>query len=102
MLVDDVDGLLLVLCSATQALDLKQTVSAWVKREASSGRGVLSRPVSSAAEIPALHATLKRALGDALRKAVDSGRTTLIGAKIDATAYIDQFRAMWGKHRDAK
>jgi GAF domain-containing protein len=64
VLVDDVDGLLLVLCSATQAPDLKPIVGAWIKREAGAGgRGVLSRPVSSAAEIPALHATLRRALG---------------------------------------
>ncbi|MES2957551.1 MAG: helix-turn-helix domain-containing protein [Pseudomonadota bacterium] len=64
VLVDDVDGLLLVLCSATQAPDLKRVVSAWVKRDAgASSRGVLSRPVSGAAAIPALHATLRRALG---------------------------------------
>jgi sugar diacid utilization regulator len=64
VLVDDVDGLLLVLCSATQAPDLKPIVGAWIKREAGAGgRGVLSRPVASAAEIPALHATLRRALG---------------------------------------
>jgi len=64
VLVDDVDGLLLVLCSATRALDLKQIASAWARREAGATcRGVLSRPVASAAEIPALYATLRRALG---------------------------------------
>lgn len=64
VLVDDVDGLLVVLCSATRALDLKQAVTSWARREAGATyRGVLSRPVSGPAEIPALHATLRRALG---------------------------------------
>lgn len=63
VLVDDIDGLLVVLCSATRALDLKQAFIAWARRDvAATYRGVLSRPVSSAAEIPSLHATLRRAL----------------------------------------
>ena len=44
---------------------LKPIVSAWVQARARAPayRGVVSRPVSSAAEIPALYATLRRALG---------------------------------------
>ncbi|MGA0612799.1 helix-turn-helix domain-containing protein [Caldimonas sp. KR1-144] len=65
MLVDDIDGLVVVLCSTTKALDLKQSVSTWARRElgAARFRGVMSRPVSSSAEIPALYATLRRAVG---------------------------------------
>ena len=63
VLVDEIDGILVTLCGATRALDVRQTISNWARVE--SGlvhRGVLSRPVSGPAEIPALHATLRRAL----------------------------------------
>lgn len=62
-LVDEIDGILVVLCSATGAPDVRQDVTAWARREIRTGhRGVLSRPVTGPAEIPALYATLKRAL----------------------------------------
>lgn len=41
----------------------------------------------------------ENALGDALRVAINSGRTTLIAARIDASGYVDQFKAMWGTLR---
>lgn len=64
VLVDDIDGLLVVLCSATQAPELRTAVMAWAHRELGARyRGVASRPVSGPAEIPALYATLRRALG---------------------------------------
>jgi GAF domain-containing protein len=64
VLVDEIDGALVVLCGATQAFELRQVVSTWARREAAGAvfRGVLSRPVSGPAEVPALYATLKRAL----------------------------------------
>ncbi|MEO8153820.1 MAG: helix-turn-helix domain-containing protein [Rhizobacter sp.] len=63
VLVDEIDGILVILCGATKAIDVQQTVSAWAKREFGAvHRGVLSRPISGPAEIPALYATLKRAL----------------------------------------
>ncbi len=67
VLVDEIDGVLVLLCGATQAIDVRQTVATWAAREggmAARGafRGVLSRPVSGPAEVPALYATLKRAL----------------------------------------
>ena len=63
VLVDEIDGVLVILCSATRALDVRQTVSSWARLESGTvHRGVLSRPVSGPAEIPALYATLKRAL----------------------------------------
>jgi sugar diacid utilization regulator/GAF domain-containing protein len=63
VLVDEVDGILVVLCNATNAPDVRQTVSTWARRELRAGhRGVVSRPVSGPAEIPALYATLRRAL----------------------------------------
>jgi sugar diacid utilization regulator len=62
-LVDDIDGVLVLLCAATRAFDLRQTVIAWARRDAGAVyRGVLSRPVASPAEIPALYVTLRRAL----------------------------------------
>lgn len=65
VLVDDVDGLLVMLCNTTRALDLRQAVTAAMRRELGSAaayRGVLSRPAAALAEIPALHTTLRRAL----------------------------------------
>jgi hypothetical protein len=63
VLVDDIDGVLVTLCVATRALDVRQRISSWTKLELGAPhRGVLSRPVSGPAEVPALYATLKRAL----------------------------------------
>lgn len=63
-LIDEVDGVLLILCTATRAAEVQQALSTWARREAAAvHRGVLSRPIGAAAELPALHATLKRALG---------------------------------------
>lgn len=64
VLVDDIDGVLVMLCAATRAIDVRQAVMNWAGRDASAvHRGVVSRPVGSPAGIPALYATLKRALG---------------------------------------
>lgn len=63
-LIDDIDGILVLLCGASRAAEVQQALSTWARREAGTvHRGVLSRPVASPAELPALHATLKRALG---------------------------------------
>ena len=63
VLVDEIDGVLVVLCSATRAIDVRQTISNWARVESGTvHRGVVSRPVAAPAEIPALYATLKRAL----------------------------------------
>jgi sugar diacid utilization regulator len=62
-LVDDIDGVLVVLCDTGSAPDVQQTVSAWLRQELNAvHRGVLSRPLSGPAEIPALYVTLRRAL----------------------------------------
>ena len=63
-LIDEIDGSLVILCMATRALEVRQALAAWARREAGAAhRGVLSRPTAALAELPALHATLKRALG---------------------------------------
>jgi sugar diacid utilization regulator len=63
-LVDEIDGVLVIVCSAPRAFDLRQEVSGWARRNAAAmHRGVLSRPAASPAEIPALYVTLRRALG---------------------------------------
>ncbi|SHN39308.1 helix-turn-helix domain-containing protein [Rhizobacter sp. OV335] len=62
-LVDDLDGTLVILCGATGALEARLAVSAWARSELHAAhRGVLSRPIGGPAEIPALYATLGRAL----------------------------------------
>ena len=62
-LVDDIDGVLVVLCSATAAADVRQTVAHWMRQDLHAVyRGALSRPVARAADIPNLYATLRRAL----------------------------------------
>jgi len=62
-LIDDIEGLLVVLCSATATHEVTQTVCRWARQHAATGfRGVASRPLHGAPEIPATYATLARAL----------------------------------------
>jgi sugar diacid utilization regulator len=62
-LVDDIDGVLVVLCNATAATEVRLTLSNWMRKELHAvHRGTVSRPVTRAADIPALYATLRRAL----------------------------------------
>lgn len=62
-LVDEISGMSVILCAATKALDVQEAVSRWARLEAGDTyRGVLSRPVLGPAEVPALYATLRRAL----------------------------------------
>jgi GAF domain-containing protein len=63
-LVEDIDGMLVVLCGTPRAEDMRQTVAGWARREAAAGhRGVLSRPMSSPVALPGVYATLRRSLG---------------------------------------
>jgi sugar diacid utilization regulator/GAF domain-containing protein len=61
-LVDEIDGILVILCGAAHALDVRKTVSQRARSELGIHRGVLSRAASGYEEIPALYATLMRAL----------------------------------------
>jgi sugar diacid utilization regulator len=62
-LVDDIDGVLVVLCNATAAAGARETLAIWMRRDVHAVyRGALSRPVARAADLPALYATLRRAL----------------------------------------
>ena len=62
-LVDEIDGHLVLLCGATRALDVRRLITTTVRGDLGAGfRGVQSRPVSGPAEVPALYATLKRAV----------------------------------------
>lgn len=61
--LDEIDGLLVMLCGATQAQERLRTVTALGRPEFGTAyRGVISKPISSPTEIPAIHATLRRAL----------------------------------------
>jgi hypothetical protein len=63
VLVDEIDGLLVLLCEAAHAAAARKGVLAWARRQPGAVlRGVLSRPVSGPPAVPALYATLKRAL----------------------------------------
>src|ERR1700712_5130728 len=62
-LVDEIDGVLVILCNATRALDIREAVSTRTLRDFDATyRGVMSRPIGGPAEIPALFATLRRAV----------------------------------------
>jgi GAF domain-containing protein len=63
-LIDEIDGSLVILCAATRAIDVRNTLAGWARREAGAAhRGVMSRPTASVSELPALYVTLKRAVG---------------------------------------
>lgn len=60
---DEMDGVLVLLCASSQADDVRRSVEEVARHSFGiEYRGVLSRPLSQAAEIPALHASLRRAL----------------------------------------
>ncbi|HEU5293911.1 MAG TPA: helix-turn-helix domain-containing protein, partial [Burkholderiaceae bacterium] len=62
-LVDDIDGMLVVLCSATAAAAVRQTISNWMHQDLRAiYRGALSRPVARPSDLPSAFATLRRAL----------------------------------------
>lgn len=63
-LVDELDGVLAVICATTRVLETRQAFSDWARREAGvTYRGVVSRPAALPGELPALYAAIKRALG---------------------------------------
>lgn len=60
----EIDGILAVVCSATRAQEAAAAVGDFARRVLGEAyRGVRSRPVQSAGELPALYAALRRALG---------------------------------------
>ncbi|WP_382323131.1 helix-turn-helix domain-containing protein [Hydrogenophaga sp. UC242_53] len=63
-LIDDIDGIVVVLCSTTRALELRQALSQWIHREVGKAYlGVISRPMASSAELPSVFATIRRSMG---------------------------------------
>jgi sugar diacid utilization regulator len=63
VVLDELDGMVAIVCSTTRAKGIVHAVVTMGKPEFGSAyRGVLSRPVSSLAEVPALYSTLRRAL----------------------------------------
>ena len=63
ILFDDVDGVLTVLCATTQADTVRHTLEDLTRQSGGAAyRGVLSRPAPLPAQLPALHAALRRAL----------------------------------------
>ncbi len=60
---DDHEGVLSVLCATTRLEDVRRVLIELASQHAGSAyRGVVSRPIAAQAEIPALHAALRRAL----------------------------------------
>src|SRR3546814_19257600 len=63
LVLDEVDGVLAFVCGATRAQQLLEAFGDFARRELGGAyRGVLSRPVHSAAVMPGLYAYLRRAL----------------------------------------
>ena len=63
ILVDEVDGALVIVCGATRTQDILAELTSRAEREfGDQYRGVVSRPVQLAVELPALYSTLRRAL----------------------------------------
>lgn len=62
-LIDDIDGIVVVLCGTTRALELRQALSQWIHGEVGKAYGgVVSRPMTSPAELPGVFATIKRSM----------------------------------------
>lgn len=70
--LDEIDGIVALVCQTTSAQHLLQACTDLVDGEFGGNyRGVLSRPVATAQELPALYATLRRALVVARRLGVN-------------------------------
>lgn len=68
MALDEVDGVLVAVCASTRAQALREAFADFARRELGGAHiGVLSRPVYSAAEMPALYTSLRRSLAVAAR-----------------------------------
>lgn len=68
VILDDIDGVLVLACPATRAQTLLDAFEDFARRELGTGyRGVLSRPANHAGQVPALYSTLRRALAVAAR-----------------------------------
>lgn len=62
-LVDEIDGVLVVLCRAAEEAEVRQRIASGTAAPAGAGhRGIVSRPVTGPAEIPALFGALRRGL----------------------------------------
>lgn len=63
-LFDEIDGITALLCGTTKALEAVEVFRDLARREfGNSYRGVVSKPVKAVEQIPALFATLRRAIG---------------------------------------
>ncbi|MFC7517860.1 helix-turn-helix domain-containing protein [Herbaspirillum sp. GCM10030257] len=64
VLFDDVDGAIVLLCSTRRVGDVRHAIVQYLQNHHHGGawRGMLSRPATLVAELPALHAMLRRAL----------------------------------------
>lgn len=63
LVLDEVDGVLVIVCGTTRAQDILKEFTAAIRREFSQDyRGVMSRPIQASAEIPSLYTVLRRAL----------------------------------------
>lgn len=68
VVMDDVDGVLVLVCGAEDVAPVRRAFADFARRELGDAYlGVLSRPVASAADMPAVHAALRRALAVAGR-----------------------------------
>ncbi|AOF85913.1 GAF domain protein [Hydrogenophaga sp. RAC07] len=62
-LFDEINGVLTILCATTQADDVRRSLEELARQSFGVGyRGVISRPIPQPAELPTLHASLRRAL----------------------------------------
>ena len=60
---DDVEGVLAIVCATTRADEIRHSVGEFARRNfGTAHRGIVSRPVLQAAELPAIYVTLRRAL----------------------------------------
>lgn len=68
VVMDDVDGILVLVCGVADVVAVRRAFADFARRELGGAYlGVLSRPVAGAADMPAVHAALRRALAVAGR-----------------------------------
>jgi DNA-binding PucR family transcriptional regulator len=100
--LDEVDGALVLVCGATLAQDVAGKFDAFARRELGQAfRGMLSRPVSTQEEIPALYAAARRGLSVLGRLGMRAGIVAQNEMALYSVLFETHDRASLGAFLDA-
>lgn len=99
---DDIDGVLTILCPATRVDEVRRAVTQAARERGGSGwRGIVSRPLAAATDLPATYAALRRALPVLARMGVQGHLVAQAEMTLYATLFESQDQAGLAAFLDA-